>query len=267
MPGVSLKRQAAGAGREDGTASVANIGNTACRDNSARCGPSGQRSIATGGDMPRLRCRRPSRASLFVILSGLFLACPLSPAVATAAQDDAPPTGDWTLLTRLFMTGTSEGSDPEGYEVYSAFGLEAGLRRDLGARFALELDVSPQSREVELVDGTEPAPNLGSLEILPLVLLLQWRPMPGGSVRPYVGAGVALSIFWEKSGELNSTDIPADTGVALQLGLDFPLSPRLSGNFDFRWHSLTADIGTAGEPLATLRIHPSSLNLGVGYRF
>jgi outer membrane protein len=165
------------------------------------------------------------------------------------------------------MTGTSEGSDPEGYEVYSAFGLEAGLRRDLGARFALELDVSPQSRVVERLDGRDPAPNLGSLEILPLVLLLQWRPVPGGSVRPYAGAGVALSIFWERCGDLNSTDIPADPGVALQLGLHFPLSPRLSGNVDLRWHSLTADIESASEPLATLRIHPSSLNLGVGYRF
>jgi opacity protein-like surface antigen len=197
----------------------------------------------------------------------MLVTCPLSSAVAASAEDETPSTGNWTLLTRLYMTGTSEGSDPEGYEVYSAFGVEAGLRRDLGGRFALELEVSPQSREVELLDGTEPAPNLGSLEVLPLVLLLQWRPGFGGSVRPYAGAGVALSIFWEKSGDLNSTDIPADPGVALQLGLDFPLSPRLSGNVDLRWHSLTADIASAGEQVATLRIHPSSLNLGVGYRF
>ncbi len=179
------------------------------------------------------------------------------------AQDDA---GAWTVATRAYMSGTSAGSTPEGYEVYSAFGLEAALRRDLGGPFSLELVLCPQSREVEFTAGAEPAPNLGSLEILPIMLLARWR-APGDGLRPYLGAGLALSVFWEKSGDLNSTDIPAAAGPALLAGAEFPLSPRLSGSVELKLHGLTADVTGLEAGPVELRLHPSLLSAGVGYRF
>ncbi|MDO9693649.1 MAG: OmpW family outer membrane protein [Candidatus Latescibacteria bacterium] len=193
----------------------------------------------------------------------LLLVC----AVVLLTAASASAQSDWTLLTRLFMTGVSDGSEPAGYKVYSAFGLEVGVRRDLGRSFGLELDLGPQSREVELLDGTDPVPNLGSLEVLPLVLLARWTPDLHGAVRPYLGVGGAFTVFWEKSGALNSTEIPTELGAVVQLGADIALSPRLCANLDLRSQSLTADIADSGVPLATLRIHPTTLAVGLGYRF
>lgn len=190
------------------------------------------------------------------------VAC-LVAAGAAGAQGDGGP---WTIATRAYMSGTSAGSAPEGYEAYSAFGLEAALRRDLGGPFSLELVLCPQSREVEFTAGGEPAPNLGSLEILPVMLLAGWR-AAGDGLRPYLGAGLALSVFWEKSGDLNSTDIPAAVGPVLQAGAEFPLSPRLSGSVELKLHGLTADVTGLEPGPVELRLHPSLLSAGVGYRF
>ncbi len=184
-----------------------------------------------------------------------------------AAQVDTSRDSAWWMLTRMSMTGVSASSDPTGYEAYSTFGLDVAIRRELGRHLLVEFDVAPQSREVEFVGGSEPAPNLGSLEVLPLILLLQWRLGSYGGVQPYLGAGVSLSVFWEKSGDLNATDIPVSAGAALQLGADVPISARVFANLDLRWHGLVADISAQDTPLVELRIHPTTLGAGMGFRF
>jgi outer membrane protein W len=89
-----------------------------------------------------------------------------------------------------------------GYQV-SAFALEAGLRRTVSQLLAAELTVRTESREVDSLVPSGEDRRLGSLELLPLNLLLQLRPFRQGLVRPYASAGVNLTVAWEKSGTLD----------------------------------------------------------------
>jgi outer membrane protein len=194
----------------------------------------------------------------------MLLAVWLVPA-GVAAQDRGPDS--WTFTTRLVATGSSDESDPPGYQVYSAFTLEAALRRSLGRLLAAEATVRTESREVDSLVPAGEDRRLGSLELLPVSLLLQFRVPTHGRVRPYLGAGVNLTVAWEKSGALDSVDMAGSVGPAVQLGADWELSSRALLNLDIRWNTLTADLDEGGARLASLKVDPLTLGVGVGFRF
>jgi len=86
-------------------------------------------------------------------------------------------------------------------------------------------------------------------------------------VRPYAGAGMNLTVAWEKSGTLDSTDMPGSVGPALQAGVDIDLASDVLLNVDVKWNSLTAKLENGGVPLTDIRMDPIALGLGVGFGF
>jgi outer membrane protein len=204
--------------------------------------------------------------------TGLLERCPLLLVLITAwvtasaaAQTTAADQG-WTFTTRVLVTGSSDESDPPGYQVYSTFALEAGLRRALGTAFSAELNVHTESREVDsLVPGGEDR-RLGSLELLPLNFFLQYR-RSGGTFHPYAGLGVNATFAWEKSGVLDSVDMQPGFGPAIQIGADLDLSSQVLLNADLRWNRLRADLENKGVPLTGIRLDPLALGVGLGFRF
>lgn len=188
------------------------------------------------------------------------------PVGAEAQKSSTASSPDWSFLTRAHLGGASEGSDPSGYKVYSAVAIEAAGRRALGSHFALEANLSLESREVEYTDGDSKT-NLGSIESVPLTVLVQWSPRSSGIGRPYLGAGVNGTYFYERSGRLDSHDFTPTIGPAVQVGADFVLSPSMFLNADLRWNGSETDVEDRDVQYATLRIHPASLGLGVGFRF
>jgi outer membrane protein len=173
----------------------------------------------------------------------------------------------WGFRTRVQASGSAVGSEPVGYRVYSGITLGAALSRDLGRHFGVELAAATESREVNQaqIDGADL--RLGSIELLPVNLLLQVRPGVGGRAHPYAGAGINLTVAWEKSGALDSQDVAPSIGPALQVGTDIDLAPSVLLNLDVRWNVLRTDIGPAGSGIATLKIDPMTFGVGLGFRF
>ncbi|MDO8835389.1 MAG: OmpW family outer membrane protein [Vicinamibacterales bacterium] len=182
----------------------------------------------------------------------------------TAPQDESP----WSFRTRVQLTGTADASESDGYTVYSGIPIEVSLRRDLGRRFGVELSAALESREVEApLPGSTKGVNLGSLQTLPVNVLFQVRPWGDGRVRPYAGVGANVTVSWEKSGALDSTDLTPGVGLALQLGTDIVVSRRAMLNVDVRWNQLETDLESDGRKTAHLEIHPLSIGIGLGFRF
>jgi outer membrane protein W len=215
--------------------------------------------------------RRPARRGAGKLAAATILAilgatAPLRRAAALPADEPAPIAQQaWTLRTRAFMSGSSTHSDPAGYTVYSGIGVEAGVARQLGRALALELALRTESREVDVASGTGTDTRLGSLELLPIFLTVQYSPL-AGAFRPYAGAGVNLTVCWEKSGALDDTQVSPSVGPALQAGLDVALSQTLYLNVDVKWNLLRMNITAQGTKLATLEVDPLTLGLGVGVR-
>ncbi|HET7469266.1 MAG TPA: OmpW family outer membrane protein [Gemmatimonadales bacterium] len=210
--------------------------------------------------LPRTPLHRWIGLALTVLVGGAT-----TPPVA--AQVRAADDQTWTFTTRVVATGSSDESQPPGYKVYSAFTIEAALRRSLGRLLAAEATVRTESREVDSLVPAGQDRRLGSLELLPMSVLLQLRVPTHGRVAPYVGAGVNLTVAWEKSGALDSVDMAGSVGPAVQAGADWAVSPRVLLNLDLRWNAFTADLNTGGARLASLKVDPLSLGFGVGFRF
>ncbi|MDF3052568.1 MAG: outer membrane protein [Geminicoccaceae bacterium] len=172
----------------------------------------------------------------------------------------------WLFTTRILMTGSSDRSEPPGYQVYSTFTLEASLRRLFGRSLGAELTIRTESREVDSLFPPGEDRRLGSLELLPLNLFVQYR-LRAGSVRPYIGVGVSATFAWEKSGALDSTDMTPSVGPALQLGADFRLSSSAVLNTDLKWSRTRAELSNGDTPLTDIQLDPVSLGVGVGVRF
>jgi outer membrane protein W len=197
-----------------------------------------------------------------MVLRALLL---LSMITATAVSAQDAPGSDYRLKVRATLSGSSDTSVPGAYGIYSGVAFDVALVRDLGP-FALELSLRTESREVE---GPGPGPNLGSLEMLPVGLALQWRPRSNGdhAFQPYLGAGVTTTLTWEKSGALDSIDVPAYVGPTVQLGFDHRLWPAAALNLDVRWGTLRIDLTELDPNAADVKVDPLVFGLGLAFPF
>jgi outer membrane protein len=114
--------------------------------------------------------------------------------------------------------------------------------------------------------------NLGSVNLLPPTLTLQYHFLPNYIINPYVGAGLNYTYFYNaNSGPgLGSISYSNSFGPALQAGIDFALNKNWSINLDVKkvFIQTTAHVKAGGSTLTTdVNINPVIYGLGVGYRF
>jgi outer membrane protein len=153
-----------------------------------------------------------------------------------------------------------------GYKVYSAFPLEIGVSRIIWSHLSVELSSRNESREVDQAQTGALDLRLGSIELLPVNLLLQFHPFTAGAFRPYFGAGGNVTFGWEKSGVLDPMALSTAFGPALQAGFDVDLSNYAVLNVDYRWNTMRTDLKSAGARIATLSIDPAAIGVGIGMR-
>jgi outer membrane protein W len=73
---------------------------------------------------------------------------------------------------------------------------------------------------------------------------------------------MAFSLFWEKSGMLDSTDLRPSAGPAFTAGFDYDVSPRVVFSTEFRGCWLTAEIESEGSKWAALSLNPRRCRSG-----
>lgn len=111
---------------------------------------------------------------------------------------------------------------------------------------------------------------LGGVNVLPPTLLLQYYFNAAGKVRPYVGAGLNYTLFYNNG--LHAGDTPVSIknssfGPALQAGVDVQVARNLFVNADIKkiWMRTSASAGDTS--LGSLKIDPLVVGIGVGMRF
>ncbi|WP_264166814.1 OmpW/AlkL family protein, partial [Burkholderia contaminans] len=142
-----------------------------------------------------------------------------------------------------------------------------------------ELDFTYMIRDylgVELILGTSrhqltsSIGNLGGVGVLPPTLLLQYHFNHAGKVRPYVGAGVNYTYFYNNGLNVGGEGVSINKssfGPALQFGVDVQLTKKVFMNVDVKkiWMSTDATLGDKG--IGTLHIDPLIVGVGVGMKF
>ncbi|KVD73727.1 hypothetical protein WS62_08070 [Burkholderia sp. ABCPW 14] len=142
-----------------------------------------------------------------------------------------------------------------------------------------ELDFTYMIRDylgVELILGTSrhqitsSLGDLGGVGVLPPTLLLQYHFNHAGKVRPYVGAGINYTLFYNNGLHAGGEGIGVNNhsfGPALQFGVDVQVTKKLFVNVDVKKIWMHTDATLGGQPLGRLNIDPLVVGVGVGMKF
>ncbi|KQO75763.1 hypothetical protein ASF29_11215 [Rhizobium sp. Leaf262] len=115
--------------------------------------------------------------------------------------------------------------------------------------------------------------DVGKTWLLPPTLTLQYHFTNFGAFKPYVGAGVNYSLFYNQSEKAGFTnlDVKNDFGAAVQVGFDYMLTKNWGVNFDVKKIFLetkwSATHTALGDISGTAKIDPWLIGAGVTYRF
>ena len=190
--------------------------------------------------------------------------------------------GDWSVIATghwLEKSGEDElegvlGTNEADFDFEAGPGIGAGLLWQPSSQWAVELKASFARMDVQVRTRTSDAIfilDLGSVDVLPLTAIVQYRPDLAGDWDPYIGAGVAHVILDDLSieGSDERVRFDSDTGLALAAGLDVALSERWFLNFDLKY--VPFETGSASESAfgttGDVRLEPMLASAGVRYRF
>lgn len=208
-------------------------------------------------------------------------------AAAAAAQPAYAEAGDWQVRLRGILVAPNEKSGDilpafpgQKVQVGNSFMPEVDVTYFVSDNVSLELIAATTKHDISGVTGaTGSIGKLASTWVLPPTLTVQFRPLPGGKVHPYVGAGVNWSLFYSENaskgleaavGKTN-VHLSSSWGVAAQAGVDIDLSERMFLNFDVKWIDMDtkARLTTTAASVQRVKvgIDPLVIGAGLGIRF
>lgn len=156
-------------------------------------------------------------------------------------------------------------------------GAGAGLNFFLSDRVSIEAKAAVlESRLRVRVVGTDfiATADLGKAKIYPISAILQWHLSEHGTIRPYIGAGVAHVILQDVNRSVSSTatgiHFKDPTGLVVDGGLEFNLSKRFGIYGDARYipvetQSSATFVGTTSS--VEMNVRPLIVSAGLAWRF
>ncbi|NVO54642.1 OmpW family protein [Rhodobacteraceae bacterium B1Z28] len=187
--------------------------------------------------------------------------------VALAAPAFAQSQGDWTLgigvgyLDPKSDNGTLAGSKAEiDADTRPIFTAEYFVRDNLGIEL---LAATPFSHDITLGGSTD----AGSVKHLPPTLSLNYHFPTNSAWKPYVGAGLNYTIFFDESSPLGDLEVDNSFGVSLQAGLDYMVTDNGAIRLNVRWFDIDSDVKLDGADIGTAEIDPWLVGVSYVHRF
>lgn len=225
----------------------------------------------------------------YSVISTLFSTCIalLSSSVGAVEQ------GDWLVRVGVGYVSPNDDSGAlkptpnlSGVEVDSATNLALNITYMVTPTLSAELlGALPFNHEIKADGALKSATGLdkiGETDQLPPTLMLNYNFSPTASIRPYVGAGVNYTTFFNTESTssldqaLGETDIDLDSswGFAVQGGVDVDLNEDWFANASVWYMDISTDAtlksaGTSGSTNRSIEvdINPVVLFVGIGKRF
>jgi outer membrane protein len=171
----------------------------------------------------------------------------------------------WMIGVRALGIYPDDSSSIPGLGVQEQWTGEADFTYFFNKNLAAELILSWAKHEVQL-NGA----SLGKVGVLPPTLTLQYHFTELGAFKPYVGAGLNYTYFYETDLANDTLEIKDNSwGAALQAGMDYRLDKNWSFNLDVKyiWMDTEVKVKATGAKAGDLDIDPWLLGIGLRYRF
>jgi outer membrane protein len=156
-------------------------------------------------------------------------------------------------------------------DITDAYVPEVDLSYFFTENIAIEAIAAVTPHDVDATGTTLGQVDLGSVWLLPPTVLLQYHLPLGNGFKPYVGAGVNYTVFFNEDapgGTVTSIDYDNTFGWALQAGVDYQLNERWMLNLDVKKVFISTDVSLNGGAInADVDIDPWIVGVGFGYKF
>ena len=161
------------------------------------------------------------------------------------------------------------GGEDSDVNISNAFIPELDFTYFFNKNFAAELILGTSKHDVKV--GNDEV-SLGSVRLLPPTVTLQYHFYPTKSLKPYVGAGLNYTIFYDvENGDTLGMDYKNNVGFALQGGVDYFVNDKFFLNVDIKKLYLKTDVdvdlGLPATVPAEVKINPLLIGFGVGMKF
>ena len=161
------------------------------------------------------------------------------------------------------------GGEDSDVNISNAFIPELDFTYFFNKNFAAELILGTSKHDVKV--GNDEV-SLGSVRLLPPTVTLQYHFYPTKSLKPYVGAGLNYTIFYDvENGDTLGMDYKNNVGFALQGGVDYFVNDKFFLNVDIKKLYLKTDVdvdlGLPATVPAEVNINPLLIGFGVGMKF
>jgi outer membrane protein len=197
--------------------------------------------------------------------------------LATTAQAQKAPAaeGPWMIRLRAASLTPANKSDAipslgvkaDQITVSDKVIPDVDISYFFAPHFAAELVLTyPQQHDVKL-NGNK----IGTFKHLPPTLLAQYHFLPTGVIRPYVGAGVNLTLISDVNiavtgvGKLDLEK--SSVGAAGQIGADIKLAPGKFLNIDVKKVMIGSDVTLGSAKVSAVKVDPILASVGLGIRF
>lgn len=172
----------------------------------------------------------------------------------------------------LMLGGTALDGEAD---VDDAWTIDLDISYFFTPNIALELTLAYAQHDVEVKNNSilGASFDIGSLDLLPPTLTLQYHFLPENKFRPYVGAGLSYVLIPDEDpGRAVSVDYDnGNIGFALQVGFDYFLTKNWCLNVDLKkvWVDVDATVQVLPGAYVTTNVDvdPWLFGIGIGYRF
>ena len=214
-----------------------------------------------------------------LIITCAFVVAGIFPCTSFAQAEESK--SPWMVRMRLLAVEPDDSSSTIT-TIGGKAGVDNGLTGDVDFSYfftdniAAELTLAVTEHSVRASNTAAGNVDLGKVKLLPPTLTLQYHLAPDAQYRPYIGAGVNYTIFFDEEGCPSSNTIALKTdyedafGLALQAGIDIGITEKLAINFDVKkiFLQTEATVTTTGPRLKTdVDIDPWLIGVGLSYRF
>ncbi|WP_020161976.1 OmpW/AlkL family protein [Cycloclasticus pugetii] len=194
-------------------------------------------------------------------------------------------TGDLIVRGRIISVDPQDDSSSVSINGASVAGSGAFVDSDimpeldftymLDPHWGLELILAYTEHKVDAGGSLGGLNQIGDTKVLPPTLTLQYHFAPTSNIRPYVGAGINYTHFFDSTvkGALDApgADLEIDDswGLAAQAGVDIDLNDTWFVNFDVKYIDIEADahIKNGANIKVDIDIDPIVWGIGIGRTF
>lgn len=223
-------------------------------------------------------------------MTSLALAAALVAGVALPVQSASAAAGDWIVRGGVTWVVPDESSDKLVVGGTATVDTRVSIDNDIKPSFTITymltdaigielLGALPFKHDVDGKGGPFGGVHLAEAKHLPPTLSLQYHFNQFGAIKPYVGAGINYTVFFDekatgnlKSAGFTKVSLKESFGYALQVGMDYDLGNNWLVNADVRYIDIETEARLSGPggvkaKIDNIEIDPFVFTLAVGKRF